>query len=159
MKLFAVVALSSGTASADTQPRLLKTARPPISKTAELAIVTSCVSESLSVPAIARSRVLSDQPLARAVLDRLLVDEGPHARLGFWFLDWAAEQLTDIERAHLACVAADALEVYAPLWIEDCGCNAFDPIGRSDLRRAVDTHIRRPLARYGIAIPITLDGA
>ena len=71
----------------------------PLMKAAELAVVTSCVSESLSVPAMARSRVLATEPLCRAVLERLLADEGPHSRLGFWFLDWAADKLTDAERA------------------------------------------------------------
>jgi hypothetical protein len=29
------------------------------------------------------------EPLVRGVLERLLADEGSHARLGFWFLEWA----------------------------------------------------------------------
>src|SRR5262245_6084337 len=53
----------------------------PLLRAAEIAITTSCVGESLSVPAIARSRTLAEEPLVRAVLDRLLDDEGPHARL------------------------------------------------------------------------------
>src|SRR5204863_9855243 len=88
----------------------------PLVRAAEIAITTSCVSESLSVPAMARSRALADEPLVRAVLDRLLADEGPHARCGFWFLDWAADQFTDAERAQLARLAESTIEVYAPLW-------------------------------------------
>jgi hypothetical protein len=135
------------------------TARP-LMKAAELAVVTSCVSESLSVPAIARSRVLATEPLCRAVLERLLADEGPHARLGFWFLDWASEQLTGSERGVLARLAADTIEVYAPLW-QDAACascpapvalGAHDDIGKQDLRAAVERTIARPLARYGIEI-------
>ena len=116
----------------------------PIARAAEIAIVTSCVGESLSVPAIARSRVLARDPLVRGVLDRLLADEGPHARLGFWFLDWAAAQLTDDERAALATIATDALAVYADLWRDD---------DDADLRAAVEHAIAAPLARYGIVLP------
>jgi hypothetical protein len=133
--------------------------RRPLMKAAELAVVTSCVSESLSVPAMARSRVLATVPLCRAVLDRLLVDEGPHARLGFWFLDWAAEQLTDAERAELAAMAVTTLEAYASLWQDSCdgcppplGLGGHDEIGRQDLRNAVEQMIARPLARHGIEL-------
>jgi hypothetical protein len=118
------------------------------------------VSESLSVPAMARSRAISDEPLVRAVLDRLLADEGPHARLGFWFLDWAAPRLTDAERAHLARVAEDAIEVYAPLW-QDAPCAACPlprglgghaAIGKRALRAAVELRIAKPLRRHGIEL-------
>jgi hypothetical protein len=129
----------------------------PIARAAELAVVTSCVSESLSVPAMARSRALADEPLVRAVLDRLLADEGPHARLGFWFLDWAAPHLTDADRAHLARMAEDAVEVYAPLWQAPCdscplprGLGGHDEVGKQALRTAVEKSVAAPLARYGI---------
>lgn len=130
----------------------------PLMRAAEIAITTSCVSESLSVPAMARSRALADQPLVAGVLARLLADEGPHARLGFWFLDWACDQLSDAERAHLGRLAAETIAVYAPLWDEDAcgscpmpkGLGGHDEVGRAALRKAVDVAIARPLARYGI---------
>jgi hypothetical protein len=133
----------------------------PLLAAAELAITTSCVSEALSVPAMARSRALADEPLVRAVLARLLADEGPHARLGFWFLEWAAPRLTDGERAGLARLAEDTIEVYAPLWREPAACETcplprglggHDEEGREALRRAVETSIARPLARHGIVL-------
>ena len=129
-------------------------------RAAELAVATSCVSEGLSVPAMARSRAMATVPLVRAVLDRLVADEGPHARLGFWFLDWAADRLTDGERARLADLALVTLEVYAPLWREpDCdacptpvGLAGHDERGREALRRAVTSSIARPLAEHGITL-------
>jgi hypothetical protein len=132
----------------------------PLMKAAEIAVVTSCVGESLSVPAMARSRVLACEPLCRAVLDRLLADEGVHSRVGFWFLDWAADRLTDDERARLARMAEDALAAYAPLWQEPAcaacplplGLGGHDDIGRQDLRTAVERLIARPLARHGIEL-------
>ncbi len=133
----------------------------PIMRAAEIAVVTSCVSESLSVPAMARSKALAGEPLVKAVLERLLADEGPHARLGFWFLDWANDELTDEERAQLAKLCVDTVGVYAPLWKEDEDCNAcpmptglggHDAVGRAALRKAVEISIANPLARYGIAM-------
>jgi uncharacterized membrane protein (DUF2068 family) len=121
----------------------------PLLRAAELAVATSSVSETLSVPAMARSRALAEAPLVRAVLDRLLADEGPHARLGDWFLEWAAPQLSVDERAGLADLAADTIELYAPLW-RDAGCAGcplprglagHDAEGRRALRDAVDEHI------------------
>ena len=103
--------------------------------------------------------MLSTEPLCRAVLDRLLVDEGPHARLGFWFLDWAAEQLSDAERIELAATAVTTIEAYASLWQDSCdacppplGLGGHDEVGKQDLRDAVQQMIARPLARYGIEL-------
>jgi hypothetical protein len=131
----------------------------PLMRAAEIAITTSCVSESLSVPAMARSRALADEPLVKAVLDRLLADEGPHARLGFWFLEWAEDDLGDADRAHLARLAEDTIEVYAPLWreasSETCPLGGHDVTGKLALRDAVEASIAKPLARYGITLDPT----
>jgi hypothetical protein len=129
-------------------------------RAAELAVTTSCVSETLSVPAMARSRALASAPLVRAVLDRLVADEGPHARLGHWFLEWAADRLTDAERAKLAELAVSTIEVYAPIWSEPAcdacaapvGLGGHDPRGREALRATVITGIAAPLARHGIVL-------
>jgi hypothetical protein len=134
----------------------------PLLRAAEIALTTSCVSEALSVPALARSRALATEPLVRAVLDRLLADEGPHARLGLWFFEWASDQLTDAERAHLAELALATIAVYAPLWqapaCDACplpdGLGGTDDAGKQDLRAAVTRSIATPLARHGIVLPV-----
>lgn len=136
----------------------------PLMRAAEIAVTTSCVSESLSVPAMARSRALATDPLVRGVLERLLADEGPHARLGFWFLDWAAGELTDLERGNLARIAIETIGVYAPLWQDEVDCGTcplpvglggHDAIGKAALRKTVEVHIAAPLARYGIDLDRT----
>ena len=133
----------------------------PLMRAAEIAVTTSCVSESLSVPAMARSRALASDPLVRGVLERLLADEGPHARLGFWFLDWAIDELTDLERADLARIAVETIGVYAPLWQDEVDCGmcplpaglgGHDAIGKAALKKAVEVQIAGPLARYGIEL-------
>jgi hypothetical protein len=132
----------------------------PLLRAAEIAITTSCVSESLSVPAMARSRAMATHPLVHAVLDRLLADEGAHARLGYLFLGWCAHELTEGERGQLADLALDAIEVYAPLWRDpSCatcptpvGLGGHDELGRKALRHAVTRSIARPLADHGIVL-------
>jgi hypothetical protein len=98
---------------------------PPMVRAAELSIKTSCVGEALSVPALGRSREGVDCPLVRAVLERLLRDEGAHARVGAWFLEWSADRLASGDREHLATVALDAIGAYRPLW--QGGCRACEP--------------------------------
>jgi hypothetical protein len=143
----------------DISPRPTPGVRP-LARAAEIAITTSCVSETLSVPAMARSRAMATAPLVRAVLDRLVADEGPHARIGYWFLDWAADRLTAEERARLAGIALSTIAVYAPLWQQaPCaacdravGLGGHDVRGREALRGAVIKNIAAPLARYGIVL-------
>ena len=70
----------------------------PRMRAAKLAIEVSCVGEALSLPALAESHRGATHPLARAVLDRLRHDEGPHAAIGHWFLAWADPWLTPGDR-------------------------------------------------------------
>jgi hypothetical protein len=144
---------------ANVSPKPTPGARP-IMRAAEIAMTTSCVSESLSVPAMARSKAIAKAPLVHAVLDRLVADEGPHARIGFWFLDWAADLLTEEEKKQLAELAVTTIAVYAPLW-QGSPCDAcpvptgyagHDEIGREALRKAVRANIARPLAEHGIVL-------
>ena len=135
-------------------------ALPAIERAAELALTTSCVGEALSVPSLAGSMRASHHPLTRAVLARIVRDEGPHARLGWLVLDWAGDR---IDRARLAGVARDRIAAYAPLWTCD-DCDESDPAQRaiagwmSDedtriaLTRAVRDDIVRPLAARGIVV-------
>ena len=90
----------------------------PLMRAAELAITTSCVGESLSVPALRQSLSTSNIPLLAGVLDRLVRDEGPHAQLGLSFLAWAEDRFTPGDRERLAQIAVEAIAVYAPLWQE-----------------------------------------
>jgi hypothetical protein len=133
----------------------------PIVRAAEIAITTSCVGEALSVSALSRSRALTDDSLVGSVLDRLLSDEGPHARVGQWFLAWAADRLSGADRAHLAGIALDAVAVYQPLWRDRCeSCATVGALGgmpvashAATMIEAVRVRVARPLARLGIPLP------
>jgi hypothetical protein len=132
---------------------------PPLFRAAELAITTSCVGESLSVPSMRRSRAHAvEGGLLHRVLDRLVRDEGPHAQLGVQFLGWAGDRLTAGDRERLGAIALDAVAVYAPLW-QDPAEEAASSLGiarrteyRAMMTSAVRDKIDRRLLRHGIVM-------
>jgi hypothetical protein len=89
---------------------------PPLPRACELALTVSCIGEALSVPLLAGSMQAAAHPLTRAVLERIVQDEAPHARLGWLFLEWAEPRLDDGERARLARVTLEALAAYRGYW-------------------------------------------
>ncbi|MBX3162769.1 MAG: ferritin-like domain-containing protein [Deltaproteobacteria bacterium] len=141
----------------DKITQLVDPEAPALLRAAELAVTTSCVGESLSVPALQRSRTLTTNPLMRGVLDRLVRDEGPHAQLGPRFLAWANPRMTDDHRAWLARVALDAIAVYAPLWQGEVAADVANGLGVADddgyqgtMTAAVRDKIAGRLERCGI---------
>jgi len=129
----------------------------PLVRAAELVVRTSCVGESLTVPMLRLSRSLAGSRLVDAALRRIVADESSHAQLGWWFLDWADARMGDRERAHLATVAGQAIEAFAPLLGAACtdsglgvvACDRYD----GAFAAAVSEHVARPLAERGIVLP------
>jgi hypothetical protein len=141
----------------------------PLARANELVVRTCCVGESLSVPLLTGTMRAANHPLTRAVLERIVRDEAPHARLGWLWLEWANDRIDDDERARLADVALDALRGFAPLWTRSNDAPALDDdtlahvhaLGWMEAnayadaaRRAVREDIVAPLARFGIAIDV-----
>jgi hypothetical protein len=128
-------------------------------RAAELAIKISCVGEALSLPALTASHRGASHPLARAVLDRLRHDEGPHASIGHWFLTWADAWLTPGDREYLGAVARDAIAVYEPLWLSpDAADRAVqghdgETSYRAYMEHAVAHRIVGRLAKANIQVP------
>lgn len=128
-------------------------------RAAELAIKISCVGEALSLPALSASHRGASHPLARAVLDRLRHDEGPHASIGHWFLAWAGAWLTTGDREYLGGIARDAISVYEPLWTAADAAdrvvvgNDGETSYRAYMEHAVAHRIVGRLARAGIHVP------
>ena len=154
------IATALGGAAAMTVD-LEKLVRPPcgsnpLLRAAELIVRTSCVGESLTVPMLKLSRGLSGSQLIEAALRRIVADESSHAQFGWWFLDWADDQLTDEDRAHLSTVAGDAVGAFAPLLGAGCNesglgvvaCDRYDAVFVDAVRRDVAA----PLADRGIVI-------
>jgi len=80
-------------------------ALPPLLRAAELVVRFFCVGEALSIPLLRGTWRAARHPLPRAVLGRIVKDEAAHGTFGFTFLDWAADLLTDADRAHLGAAA------------------------------------------------------
>ena len=131
----------------------------PIVRAAEVALKVSCVGEALSVPVLASAHAAAATPLVRAVLRRLLRDEGAHARVGAWFFEWASERLTPGEREHLGRVAEATIAAYAPLMsATPCAtCHLPAALGGAPahaavLRAALDHRVIPGLRRAGIVV-------
>ena len=142
-----VMVLGGATPYVADLERVAPSSRPELParlRAAELAIKISCVGEALSLPALSRSHRGATHPLARAVLERLRHDEGPHASIGHWFLAWADAWLTRGDREYLGTVARNAIAVYAPLWENG------DASYRSYMEEAVEHRILRRLGKAGI---------
>ena len=160
-ELSAKVAMSLGGAAA-LEVDLARLVRPPAAaapllRAAELVVRTSCVGEVLTLPILKSARAASRSPLIRAVLARIARDESAHAELGPWFLDWAADRLSDDDRAHLGRVAGAALRAFTPIFGAACApvaglgvldCASYD----AAFAGAVARRVVAPLRARGIAV-------
>jgi hypothetical protein len=137
----------------------------------ELIIRVCCVGEAFSVPILTGSLGVASHPLTRAVLARIVKDEGPHAALGWFYLEWAQPRFDDAERARLGKVARAAIADYVPLWrdltsqvrdgvtSEGYLLNHIYDLGWMDSERYAETATRAlaesvvaPLARHGVEV-------
>jgi hypothetical protein len=144
-----------------------------LQRASDAVVRTCCVGEALSVPLIGGTRAVARHPLVGAALERILHDEGPHAALGGWYLEWVEPRLDDAERARLAGVALEALDAIAAEWrqlsqpsrdgvttgegwrVADVNALGWMEAGeyRDVARRAVRERVVEPLARRGIVLP------
>jgi hypothetical protein len=133
-------------------------AAEPLLRAAELVVRSCCVGEALTIPVLKATRARSRPGLVREVVARIAREEGPHAELGWWFLDWAAPRLSEADRAHLGRAAGAAIAAFAPVFAGACAggsdlgvmdCAGYDASFAGALRRAV----LRPLSSRGIAVP------
>lgn len=134
-------------------------ATTPLLRAAELVVRACCVGEALTVPILRATRARARPGLVREVVSRIARDEGPHAELGWWFLDWALPQLSEADRAHLGHAAAGALAAFAPIFAGTCAggsdlgvldCAGFD----AAFARARSRSVLRPLAARGIEVEL-----
>jgi hypothetical protein len=88
----------------------------PLMQAADCAVRFFCVGEAISIPLLRGTWHAARQTLPKAVLGRIVKDEAAHGVFGFTFLDWAAEQLDERDRAHLARTADLAITGIHSLW-------------------------------------------
>ena len=144
----------------------------PFERANELIVRICCVGEGMSVPLLGGTARAATHALTRGVLERIVRDEAPHARLGWLYLDWAAPRLCASERQRLASVAMAALQDYAPYW-QDLTSHAENGVTREGFllehvhalgwmesrayaqlaTEAVVSNIAQPLRRHGIELP------
>lgn len=81
----------------------------PLLEAADLVVRTYCVEESVAAPLLRATHRAAKVPLTKAVFGILAKDEATHAALGWAFLDWAADRLTNSNRARLGRSASEVL--------------------------------------------------
>jgi len=142
---------------------------PPLERANELVVHVCCVGEAFSLPMLASAFGSATHPLTRAVLERIVKDEAPHGRLGWLYLEWAADKMHDAERERLADVAVETVAQLAPLWqrlqsrVEDGVTSegyllehvrelgwTESSLYKERARRAIEEDVIAPLARFGI---------
>lgn len=141
-------------------------------RASELVVHVCCVGEAFSLPMLASAYASATHPLTRAVLQRIVADEAPHGRLGWAYLEWAADRLDAVERARLAEVALETIAELAPLWqrlqsrvvdgvttegylvehVRELGWTESSAYG-ARARKAIQEEVAVPLARFGIELP------
>lgn len=127
------------------------TASAPLVRVAELIVRTCCVGESLTVELLQASKQTARAPVVVEVLSRILRDEAEHAELGWSFLDWAEERLSEADRTTLGRAATTAIESFAPIFSPGCSadgelgalnCAAYDAAFAHGLSRRVEAPLR-----------------
>jgi len=88
----------------------------PLRRACELAVRFFCVGEAISIPLLRATWHHSRHRLPREVLGRIVKDEAAHGVFGFTVLDWAADRLTDEDRAHLAGMADLGIDFLYRQW-------------------------------------------
>ncbi len=144
---------------------------PAFARASELVVRICCAAEAFSLPMLAGCLKTAGHPLTRAVLERIVADEAPHGRVGWLYLDWAADRFDAAERARLARVAEQTILDLSPHWrrltsrvsdgvtsegfllkhVNELGWMEASAYGER-ARRAVREEIEEPLARYGIEL-------
>jgi hypothetical protein len=123
----------------------------------ELVLRVACVAETLSGAFAVETLSVVTHPLMSAVVERIARDESRHKRLGWLYMDWAAEDMDDAERVRLGRVATSALLRLSPVWRRTGSGAPTHELGwlepeafRSQAIETIRDEILTPLERLGI---------
>jgi phytoene/squalene synthetase len=120
-----------------------------------------CVSESWSHEVLRALWAAEEDATLKRVRGRIAKDEAVHARFGWIYLDWLADDLEEAERAVLRRAAARAVRTLEKglTTTEQLPEESFDPVAplggmgqagyHAVARRALEERVRRPLADRG----------
>ncbi len=133
----------------------------PLLEATDLVVRTYCVEESVAAPLLRATQRAAKVPLTKAVFGVLAKDEATHAAFGWALLDWAADRLTDADRAQLGRSAAEVLTRFRagfpdPTARAEDGPGELGGLTPTHYTRVAEKHIVRdvvqPLAARGIAV-------
>jgi hypothetical protein len=143
----------------------------PILRATQLVTHNFCVGETLSIPLLHGACLRARQPLARAVLRRIVRDEAAHGVFGWTFLDWALPLIGDEGRELIAQTAVAAIQQIQRLW-EDLSRRPpipqhpahalgwFESVEyRTMAKKAMRTRVVAPFVERGIQLPRELQGS
>jgi hypothetical protein len=137
----------------------LKAEGSPRERATELVVRVCCLGEAVSLPLLSGNLRSARQPLARAVLERIVRDETRHARFGWDYLEWARPD--EAERQKLAAIINDALAQLRPMLEGEGGAADGGGLGwmsprewRALARQSIEQALIRPLARHGIVVQL-----
>ena len=101
----------------------------PIVQAAHLVVAYFCVGEALSIPLLHGTWQVSEHPLIKAALQRIVLDEAEHGTFGWSYLDWANHHLDDNDRSSLGETADATIQTVLDRWKllrqEKAGSSAF----------------------------------
>ena len=123
----------------------------------DLVLRVGCVAETLSGAIALETRAVAPHPLIHAILEQIARDEARHTRLGWIYLEWAAQDMDDTERARLAELARAEIERLSPLWnarradASELGWLDRDTF-HARARKTILEDVVDPLAKLGIPI-------
>ncbi len=140
-------------------------------RAAHLVVCYFCVGEALSIPMLHATWKAATEPLVRAVLHRIVLDEADHGTFGYRFLDWALPALDEDERRRLGATADLAigdivrtwehLRTRPPLDAELAHAGGWLETGDylAKAARALERQVLTPLSQRGIPLaPVPWDG-
>jgi hypothetical protein len=140
----------------------------PFMQAAECAVRFFCVGEAISIPLLRATWHISEHPLPKAVMGRIVKDEAAHGKFGFTFLDWAEPRLGSAEKAALGKAADRAIRFLYGQWRVTHQERRL-PLHEGDVlgwmqtddylaraRRAMQTEVIDPLEARGIPIAAQL---
>jgi hypothetical protein len=135
----------------------LDPALTPLERANQLVLRVCCLGEAVSQPLLAGNLRAARQPLARAVLERIVRDETRHARFGWDYFDWSGPRLTDVERQALGELLGAALRHWDAAWRGDVSVGDGGGLGwmspaewQSLAKETIAETLVANLRRYGI---------
>jgi hypothetical protein len=88
----------------------------PRERANELVLRVGCIAETMSGAIAVETMREVEHPLVTKIMERIARDEARHTRLGWLYLDWASEDMSDAERARLGAIATREIEKLSPIW-------------------------------------------